>query len=202
MSELKTQVEKIDQECKSIRKSLEKSIQKTHDELLEEIRLNNEALKQELTHNLKEKISTEVGIELQKGMDNLKQDLKDDIFQELGVNLQRGLGNFKREINDDLQQSLVLMTQHQEEKINELLNLIKGQGHQQATQPQPSDSSTSNTSPPSSLPPPYNSNSQAISQHQPLIIYPPKAKIELSKYNGGDNQCVAWFNKTEEYFHI
>jgi hypothetical protein len=204
MSELKTQVEKIDQECKSIRKSLEKSIQKTHDELLEEIRLNNEALKQELTHNLKEKISTEVGIELQKGMDNLKQDLKDDIFQELGVNLQRGLGNFKREINDDLQQSLVVMTQHQEEKLNELLNLIKGQGHQQATQPQPSDSSTSNTSPPPPPPPPppYNSNSQPISQHQPLIIYPPKAKIELSKYNGGDNQCVAWFNKTEEYFHI
>ena len=59
------------------------------------MRLNNEALKQELTHNLKEKISTKVGIELQKGMDNLKQDLKDDIFQELGVNLQRGLGKFK-----------------------------------------------------------------------------------------------------------
>jgi hypothetical protein len=34
------------------------------------------------------------------------------------------------------------------------------------------------------------------------MIYPPKAKIELSKYNGGDNQCVVWFNKTEEYFHI
>jgi hypothetical protein len=35
MLELKTQVEKIDQECKSIRKSLEKLIQKTHDELQE-----------------------------------------------------------------------------------------------------------------------------------------------------------------------
>jgi hypothetical protein len=34
------------------------------------------------------------------------------------------------------------------------------------------------------------------------MIYPPKAKIELSKYNGGNNQYVAWFNKTEEYFHI
>jgi len=59
------------------------------------MRLNNEALKKELTHNLKEKISTEVGIELQKGMDNLKQDLKDNIFLELGVNLQRGFGKFK-----------------------------------------------------------------------------------------------------------
>jgi hypothetical protein len=63
-----------------------------------------------------------------------------------------------------------------------------------------------NTSPPPPLPPPppypYNSNSKPISQHQTLIIYPPKAKIELSKYNGGDNQCVAWFNKIEDYFHI
>jgi uncharacterized protein YdhG (YjbR/CyaY superfamily) len=58
MLELKTQVEKIDQECKSIIKSLENSIKKTHDELLEEIRLNTEALKQELTHNIKEKNST------------------------------------------------------------------------------------------------------------------------------------------------
>ena len=94
MLELKTQVEKIDYECKIIRKSLKKSIQKTHDELLEEMRLNNEALKKELTHNLKEKISTEVRIKLQKVMYNLKQDLKDDIFQELRVNLQRGLGKF------------------------------------------------------------------------------------------------------------
>jgi hypothetical protein len=81
MSELKTQVEKIDYECKIIRKSLNKSIQKTHDKLLEEMRLNNEALKKELTHNLKEKISTEVRIKLQKGIYNLKQDLKDNIFQ-------------------------------------------------------------------------------------------------------------------------
>jgi Sec-independent protein translocase protein TatA len=124
--------------------------------LREEIKVSNEALRQELTHNLKEKISKEVGIELRKGMKTLKQDLKDNIFQELGVNLQRGLGNFKREIKDDLEQSLILITQHQEEKHNELLKLIKGQGHQQVAQSQPSDSSTSNTSPPLSPPPPYN----------------------------------------------
>ena len=64
MSELKTQVEKINQECKSIRKSLEKSIQKTHNELLEEIRLNNKALKKDLMLNLKEKITTEVRSEI------------------------------------------------------------------------------------------------------------------------------------------
>jgi Sec-independent protein translocase protein TatA len=115
------------------------ALQKTNEELREEIKISNEALRQELTHNLKEKISKEVRNRITKRHGNLKQDLKDDIFQELGVNLQRGLGNFKREIKDDLQQSLVLITQHQEEKHNELLNLIKGQGHQQATQPQPSD---------------------------------------------------------------
>jgi hypothetical protein len=92
------------------------------------------------------------------------------------------LGNFKRDIKDDLQQSLGLITQHQEAKHDELLKLIKDQGHQQAAQSQPSDSSTSNTSPPPPPPPPYNSNSQPIFQYQPLMIYPPKAKIELSKY--------------------
>jgi hypothetical protein len=45
-------------------------------------------------------------------------------------------------------------------------------------------------------------NPQPTSQYQPLMLYPPKAKMELPKYNGGDNQCVAWFNKTQEYFHI
>jgi hypothetical protein len=91
--------------------------------------------------------------------------------------------------------------QDHNKKHNDILNLIKNQGHQQPTQPQPSASSTSNMPPP---PPSYNSitNPQPIAQYQPLMIYPPKAKIELSKYNGGDNQYVAWFNKTEEYFYI
>jgi hypothetical protein len=44
------------------------------------------------------------------------------------------LGNFKREIKYDLQKSLVLITQHREENHNEILKLIKGQGHQQAAQ--------------------------------------------------------------------
>ena len=84
MSELETQVEKIYQECKRIRKSLKKSIQKTHDELVEEIRLNNEALKKDLTLNHKEKITVEVGTELLQGVANLKQDRMDDIFKSLG----------------------------------------------------------------------------------------------------------------------
>ena len=28
-------------------------------------------------------------------------------------------------------------------------------------------------------------------QHRPYKVYPPKAKIELSKYNGSEDQCVA-----------
>ena len=88
MSKLKKQIEKIDQECKNARQLHEKALQKSNEELREEIKVSNEALRQELTHNLKEKISKEVGIELRKGMETLKQDLKDYIFQELEVNLQ------------------------------------------------------------------------------------------------------------------
>ena len=33
-------------------------------------------------------------------------------------------------------------------------------------------------------------------------MYPPRAKIELSKYNGNEDQCIAWINKAEEYFDI
>ena len=173
MSELKTQVEKIDQECKSIRKSLEKSIQKTHDELQEKIRLNNEALKKDLTLNLEEKITVEVGFELRQGIANLKQDLKDDIFQELGMNLQQGLVHLKKVITDDLKQNLTVITQNQEEQHNELLNLIKNQSYHQPTHPKPSDSSTSN------LPPLFHDsipNPQPMSQYQPLMLYPPKPK--------------------------
>jgi vacuolar-type H+-ATPase subunit E/Vma4 len=84
MSELKNQVEKIDQECKSIRKSLENSIQKTHNELLKEMKLNNKALKKDLTLNLKEEIIEEVGSRLRQDIANLKQDLKDIFFKSLG----------------------------------------------------------------------------------------------------------------------
>jgi len=39
-------------------------------------------------------------------------------------------------------------------------------------------------------------------QYHPFVIYPCKEKIELSKYNGNENQCVSWFNKAEEHFNI
>ena len=39
-------------------------------------------------------------------------------------------------------------------------------------------------------------------QYHPYIVYPPKEKIELSKYNGSEDQCVSWLNKAEQYFNI
>ena len=39
-------------------------------------------------------------------------------------------------------------------------------------------------------------------QYRPYKVYPPKEKIELSKYNGSEDQCVAWLNKAEEYIDI
>ena len=53
----------------------------------------------------------------------------------------------------------------------------------------------------SSSEPPSNRKTKG-NQYRPYILYPPKAKIELSKYNGSEDQCVAWQNKAEEYFDI
>ena len=53
----------------------------------------------------------------------------------------------------------------------------------------------------SSFKPPSNPKAK-VNQYCPYIVYPPKAKIELLKYNGSEDQCVAWLNKAEEYFDI
>ena len=49
--------------------------------------------------------------------------------------------------------------------------------------------------------PPSNRKAKG-NQYHPYIVYPPKEKIELSKYNGIEYQCVAWLNKMEDYFNI
>ena len=38
--------------------------------------------------------------------------------------------------------------------------------------------------------------------YQSFIMYPLRSKIELSKCNRIDDQCVAWLNKVEEYVYI
>ena len=53
----------------------------------------------------------------------------------------------------------------------------------------------------SSFEPPSNHKAKGNQRH-PYKVHPPKAKIELSKYNGSEDQCVAWLNKVEEYFNI
>ena len=53
----------------------------------------------------------------------------------------------------------------------------------------------------SSYEPPSNRQAKG-NQYRPYKMYPSKAKIELLKYNGSEDQCVAWLNKVEEHFDI
>ena len=53
----------------------------------------------------------------------------------------------------------------------------------------------------SSSEPPSNHKEKG-NQHRPYKVHPPNAKIELSKYNGSEDQYVAWLNKAKEYFDI
>ena len=53
----------------------------------------------------------------------------------------------------------------------------------------------------SSSEPPSNRKAKG-NQYRPYIVYPPKEKIELSKYNGSEDQRIAWLNKKKEYFDI
>ena len=39
-------------------------------------------------------------------------------------------------------------------------------------------------------------------QYQHYVVYPPKEKIQMSKYSGNDEQRIVWLNNTEEYFDI
>ena len=52
-----------------------------------------------------------------------------------------------------------------------------------------------------SFEPPSNCK-EKDNQYRPYKVYPYKEKIELSKYNGSEDQCIAWINKVEEYFDI
>ena len=67
--------------------------------------------------------------------------------------------------------------------------------HQQQSNLDMSLSSSSSSEPPSN-------HKAKGNQCRPYKVHPPKEKIELSKYNGSEDQCVAWLNKEEEYFDI
>ena len=53
----------------------------------------------------------------------------------------------------------------------------------------------------SSSEPPSNHKAKN-NQYHSYIVYPPKAKIELSMWNGSEDQSFSWLNKAEEYFDI
>ena len=53
----------------------------------------------------------------------------------------------------------------------------------------------------SSFEPPSNHKAKG-NQRRPYKVHPTKEKIELSKYNGSADQCIAWINKAKEYFDI
>ena len=53
----------------------------------------------------------------------------------------------------------------------------------------------------SSFEPPSNHKAKG-NQDRPHKVYPPRVKIEFSKYNGSEDQCVAGLNKADEYFGI
>jgi hypothetical protein len=104
-------------------------------------------------------------------------------------------------MKQDQDQKYKYMKQDQDKKHDELVKLLKNQGSRRHNkQGSTSSSSRSSSPPPPPPPPPYNPSGGP--QYHPFMIYPPRAKIELSKYNGSENQCVAWFNKAEEYFNI
>ena len=69
--------------------------------------------------------------------------------------------------------------------ISKIVDKQKAKNHRQ----QRSNSNMSVASSNSSEPP---SNHKAKdNQYHPYIVYPPKTKIELSKYNGCEDQCIS-----------
>ena len=80
--------------------------------------------------------------------------------------------------------------------ISKIVEKRKTKNHRQ--QQSNSDMSLSSSS---SFEPPSNQK-EKWNQRRPYKVHPPKEKIELSKYNGSEDQCVAWLNKEEEYFDI
>ena len=79
-------------------------------------------------------------------------------------------------------------------KTDAIINIVenkKAKNHRE----QRNSSNMSLASSSSSVPP--SNYKEKRNQRRPYKVYPPKAKTELSKYNGSEDQCVAWLNKAE-----
>ena len=84
-------------------------------------------------------------------------------------------------------------------KINTINKIVENKKVKNCQQQQ--NNSNMSLASSSSFEPPSNRKEKG-NQRCPYKVHPPKAKIELSKYNGSEDQCVAWLNKEEEYFEI
>jgi len=107
--------------------------------------------------------------------------------------------------NDALKNEIV---DSSNKRFDEIMNLLtKPRGRSRRRNSSNMSTSSSHSPPPPPPPPPFtspitSSYQVANPQYQPLMIYPPRAKVELTKYHGDKDQCVAWLNKVEEYFTI
>jgi hypothetical protein len=101
-------------------------------------------------------------------------------------------------MKQDKDQKYKYMNRDQNKKHEELIKLLKNQGSPCRNKKGSTSDSSRYSSPP--LQPPYNPSRSP--QYYPFMIYPPRAKIELLKYNGSETQCVAWSNKAGQYLDI
>ena len=97
----------------------------------------------------------------------------------------------KQEIETKVLSDMEAQLNNKIEAISKIVENKKVKNHHQ----QQSISNMSLASSSSSKPP---SNRKAKgNQYRPYIVYPAKDKIELSKYNGSEDQCVSWLNKAK-----
>ena len=102
----------------------------------------------------------------------------------------------KQEIETKILPDMEARLNNKIESISKIVEKRKTKNHRQ--QRSNSDMSLSSSS---SFEPPSNHKAKG-NQRRPCKVHPPKTKIVLSKYNGSEDQCVAWLNKAEEYFDI
>ena len=88
-----------------------------------------------------------------------------------------------------------------QDQLNDKLHTLMGMRDKKKTidrHKQKDGSDMSCTSASNSGSPPRNKTRR----NQCYVVYPPKAKIEMLKFSGNDEQCIVWLNKEEEYFDI
>ena len=117
---------------------------------------------------------------------------QEDLQKEIKINN----ATLKQEIETKVLPDMEARLNNKIEAISKIVENKKVKNHRQ----QQSSSNISLASS-SSFRPPSNRKAKG-NQYPPYKMYPSKAKIELSKYNGSEDQCVSWLNKAEEYFNI